>query len=185
MNTSYCNLTCCPAKGDADKLEVTLSFSRNELLYDIKNYAFVEGHVMKGEEGNEHAQHLLVDIGEEGNVDRVNRVLETVHAAVTELLYPYTKCELEDGFVATNKLRTEHDYIIDMIVPKTFSSTTVMLLVRLIHEYMVYSVLSDWLSVTNAKAAGNWRDKALEAEKEIKSVKNMRREPIVRPMSHF
>lgn len=72
-----------------------------------------------------------------------------------------------------------------MIVPKTFSSTTVMLLVRLIHEYMVYSVLSDWLSVTNAKAAGNWRDKALEAEKEIKSVKNMRREPIVRPMSHF
>ena len=46
---------------------VTLVFRREQLLYDISNYAFVEGDIM-GEDA-EHARHQVKDIAEEGNVD--------------------------------------------------------------------------------------------------------------------
>ena len=67
----YCN---CDIGGtvntDANTRTVRLKFLRSQLLYDIKNYAFIEGDVM-GEE-KQHAQHVIVEIGEEGNVDRVS-----------------------------------------------------------------------------------------------------------------
>ena len=77
-----------------DSKTVRLKFLRSELLYDIKNYAFVEADVM-GEE-RQHGQHVLAEIGEEGNVDRVNRILAVVHAAAVEMLYPYTKVEPQE-----------------------------------------------------------------------------------------
>ena len=48
-----------------------LRFKRKELLYDIENVAYVEGHVMPDEA--EHARHTVIDIGAEGNVDILHR----------------------------------------------------------------------------------------------------------------
>ena len=53
---------------------VTLTFKRDELLYDIKNMGFVEGDTKKVE--SEHERHQVMDVGEDGNVDRVTRVLD-------------------------------------------------------------------------------------------------------------
>lgn len=162
---------------------VTLTFKREELLYDIKNYAFIEGHVW-GEE-NQHAQHTLVDIGEDGNVDRVNRILDTVHAATIELLYPYTKQELVDDEEISDQMEAPTDYKIEMKVPITMSRTTLLLLNKLIHEFMVARVIHDWLSITHPEAANNWLSKALEAEEEINSIKHSRRGVMRRPSHPF
>lgn len=152
---------------------VTLRFSRKSLLYDIENYAYIEGDVM-GEE-RQHAQHTLVDIGEDGNVDRVNRILGVVHAGVVEMLYPYTKdSELDEYEEVDDRMWVPKEYVVDMTVPEGFSRTTVHLLAKLIHEYMVCMVLYDWLLTTNAEAAGNWRMKADEAKEEIESIRNLR-----------
>lgn len=162
---------------------VTLVFKREELLYDIKNYAFIEGHVW-GEE-NQHAQHTLVDIGEDGNVDRVNRILDTVHAATIELLYPYTKLELVDDEEISDQMEAPTDYKIEMKVPITMSRTTLLLLNKLIHEFMVARVIHDWLSITHPEAANNWLSKALEAEEEINSIKHSRTGVMRRPSHPF
>lgn len=161
----FCN------SSDIEKVGVKLNFSRKELLYDIQNYAYIEGHVM-GEE-NQHAQHTLVDIAEEGNVDRVTRILNLTHAAAVEMLYPYTKQEPIEEEV-NDMFEEPENYVIDMEVPKTFSRTTINLLSRLIHEYMVYKVLHDWLSIINPKAANNWLEKSEEAEKRIDTIKHSR-----------
>ncbi len=182
MNASCSNLTCNPCDTDVDTLVVTMSFARKELLYDIKNYAYIEGHVMG--EDKQHAKHVLVDIGEDGNVDRVTRILNLVHAAVTELLYPYTM-EEPIGEDVNDVLTEPENYIIKMKIPNTFSRTSITLLVRLIHEYMVYRVLSDWLSITNPSASEHWLHKCQEAEKQINSVKNNRRKTFTRPLSPF
>jgi hypothetical protein len=158
----------------------TLKFNRAQLLYDIKNYAFVEADVM-GEE-RQHAQHLLADIGEAGNVDRVNRILALVHAEVTEMLYPYTKEEpLGEEFVDTIEEPTSYD--ITLAVPSTMSRTTLELLSKLIHEYMVYRVLGDWLMITNPQAAAGWMARAESAKGEINSAKHRRRVPLTRKMN--
>ena len=162
---------------------VTLVFHREQLLYDIRNYAFIEGHVW-GEE-NQHAQHTLVEIGEEGNVDRVNRILAVVHAAAVEMLYPYTKEEPLEAEEICDRMWTPTDYKIQMRVPVTMSRTTLHLLNRLIHEFMVARVIYDWLSITHPEAARNWLEKAMEAQEEINIIKNSRNGALRRPAHPF
>lgn len=162
----------CDAESSAKETRtVMLKFLRKELLYDIKNYAYVEADVM-GEE-KQHAQHVLAEIGEVGNVDRVNRILDVVHSAVTEMLYPYTKTAPIDEEI-DDKMIAPECYEIELRVPSTMSRSTLKLLSRLIHEYMVYRVLGDWLSITNATAAEHWYEKAEGAERQITIAKNHR-----------
>ena len=174
------------APDNTAKKKVTLVFHREQLLYDIKNYAYIEGHVW-GEDSPEirHAQHTLVEIGEEGNVDRVNRILGTVHAAAVEMLYPYTKQEPVDDEVICDCMWAPDKYQIIMQVPVSMSRTTLHFLSKLIHEFMVARVIYDWLSITHTEAARNWLDKALEAEQEINSIKNSRTGVLRRPSHPF
>lgn len=179
-------MDCCCRK-DTDTVLVRLKFRRDELLYDIKNYAYVESDIMTDERQGSvisHAQHQLADIGEEGNVNRVSRILSLVHAEVIEMLYPYTKREPIEGEL-DNILVVPSEYTILMRVPKTMSRTTTRLLEKLIHEYMVYRVMSDWLSITNKDAAVGWRERAEETKAEIESVKNLRRKAFTRKISLF
>lgn len=168
----YCKCNPCDGSTTAnssDKRTVRLKFKRSQLLYDIKNYAYVEADVM-GEE-KQHAQHVTADIGEPGNVDRVSRILAVVHAYVIELLYPYTKQEPIEEEIDDNLFAPEA-YVVELHVPESMSRTTMHLLSRLIHEYMVYRVLADWLSITNPDAAANWAAKAEATEEEIEEAKN-------------
>lgn len=169
----YCGCNCVTTSGTdgGDKRTVRLRFLRSQLLYDIKNYAYVEGDVM-GEE-NQHAQHVLVEIGEDGNVDRVSRILSVVHSAVIEMLYPYTKQEPIEEEI-DNCLHAPDEYVVELNVPSTMSRTTLHHLSKLIHEFMVYCVLADWLSITNPQAAANWSAKAEATKEEIAKAKNQR-----------
>ncbi len=172
--SDYCNCRCgttCgnDANGEASKRTVRLKFLRTELLYDIRNYAYIEGDVL-GEE-KQHAQHVLVEVGEAGNVDRVTRILAVVHAAVIELLYPWTKTEALEEEI-DDCLFTPDEYVVELHVPEDVSRTTMHLLSRLIHEYMVYQVLADWLSIMNPQAAANWAAKAEATESEIAKAKS-------------
>lgn len=180
-----CSRSCYDRDSSDNKAtyRVTLEFHREDLLYDIKNYAYVEGHVWG--EKNQHAQHTLVEIGEEGNVDRVNRILSLVHAAAVEMLYPYTKEDpIEDDEIC-DRMWVPSSYVIVMNVPQSMSRTTLRLLNRLIHEFMVARVIYDWLSITHPEAAGNWLEKAKEAEEEINSIKNSRTGVLTRPAHPF
>ena len=181
-----CGTWCYDPEGAGDSREtrkVTLVFHRSQLLYDIRNYAYIEGHVW-GEE-HQHAQHTLVEIGEEGNVDRVNRILGVVHAAVVEMLYPYTKQTAEDEEEICDRMWEPEDYRIEMQVPASMSRTTLHLLSKLIHEFIVARVLYDWLSITHPEAARNWLEKAMEAQEEIDSIKNTRTGKLLRPSHPF
>jgi len=176
----YCGCIDLAADGSvsgSDERTVRLRFLRCQLLYDIKNVAYVEGDVMGDEK--QHAQHELVDIGEEGNVDRVSRILAVVHTSVIEMLYPYTKSEPIEEEIC-DCLHAPDEYVVELKVPTTMSRTTVHHLSKLIHEFMVYCVLADWLSITNPGAAANWSAKAEAMKKEIEEVKNLRRKAFTR-----
>lgn len=69
-----------------------LLFKLKELLYDIGNMAWVEGHILESE--NLELRHTVQDIVQDGNRDRVARILDKAHCIVTEALYPYTSREL-------------------------------------------------------------------------------------------
>lgn len=171
----------CSGARVGGKREVVLIFDRARLLYDIRNYCYIEGDIMP-EEG-QHSRHMVQDVGEEGNVDRVTRVLDLAHADVVERLYPFTQYEIERP-VQDNRLCERRTYGIVLLVPESFSQTTVNLLVSLIHELFVCTATADWLSITNPKKADVWRAKAEMALGRVLEIRRQRRER-VRIRSHW
>lgn len=146
---------------------IELVFRRDALLYDIENYAFVEGDVMSVQ--TEHERHQVIDIGQDGNVDRVTRILDLAHAECVEFLYPYTKIPCDKLEQRYNTFTETPEYYILMLVPFDFSQSTVDLLSRLIHEYMVCRVLADWFSITNPSSKANWEEKIMYLKEQIQS----------------
>ncbi len=154
------------------KTRAILTFNREQLLYDIKNYSYIEGSVVK-EEVDDHRRHMIQDVGEEGNVDRVTRVLDLGVKRCREKLYSFTKHdvhkpELNDRLVETGT------YGIVLNVPDGFSQTTLDYLEELIHEYLVYMVMREWLSITNPAKSEVWKAKEVEIEREIQGCLNTR-----------
>ncbi len=151
-------MSCCNGGRPIERKSVRLVFKRKEIVYDAENYSFVEGDIMATD--NIHAQHQVFDIGQDGNIDRVTRVLNMCYAEVVEMLYPYTKSPIDEDISPIDDiLKDPEEYVIDLSVPADFSMSTVKLLSHLIHEYLVYRVLSDWLSITNPNSSKNWEDK--------------------------
>lgn len=151
---------------------VTLTFKREELLYDCKNLGYVEGDVMRTQD--EHDRHQVMDIGEDGNVDRVTRILDLGIAHCVELLYPYSKVPVEDETYMDDTLEDTDEYIVQLLVPDDFSQTTVTLLERLIHELLVDMVMADWMSITKPESKANWQEKIEQVETEIRTNLNGR-----------
>lgn len=181
MKNDCCTFRDC-GTNNVGQRTVKLNFMRSQLLYDIENYAYVESHIIPDE--NVHQKHIVSEIGEEGNVDRVSRIISVAHAGVTELLYPWTKVqpieEEIDDFLSAPDV-----YTVELTVPDTISRTTMVYLSKLIHEYMVYKALADWMSITNPNSAGNWAAKAQEAADEIVRAKSTHKGVFTRKLNPF
>lgn len=160
---------CCNRGKGEETYPVQLTFLRSELMYDIENYAYIESDI-QGEE-SQHAKHMTADIGDRGNVDRVNRVLTLAHAKATEMLYPYSKREVISGEL-DDVMRVPERYTILLQVPPRMSRTTTRLLEKLVHEYMVYEAVADWLSITNPEASKKWYAKIEQTREEINKAKS-------------
>lgn len=172
----------CPC-ADVEKKTKKLLFSRSELIYDVSNYSYVEADIMA--EGDECRRHQVFDISQDGNVDRVTRVLNTAHAEIVEMLYPYTKQEITENEVLDDRLTEPEKYSIVLTIPSSFSQTTVELLSKLIHEYFVCRVLADWMSITNPESEVKWEKKSLLIKQKIQSSLVTRQKHVRRRMKPF
>lgn len=157
-------------------------FKRKEIVYDLENYSFVEADLME----ESHNRHLVFDIAQDGNANRVTRVLNLAVSEVVEQLYPYTKEEIPDDAKDTDDILTEpEEYEIALMLPDGFSQTTVNLLNQLIHEYLVYRVLSDWLTIVKPDSAPVWLAKLEDIKNQIKTALHIRRGRTRRKMTPF
>lgn len=171
----------CSSLSTGEK-KIVLFFRREDLLYDIRNAAFIEGELMGDDQM--HERHVVQDVGEGGNVDRVIRILDLTHSECVEMLYPFTKREiihdcLDDRFT-DKKL-----YSIFMKVPEDFSQTTLNSLEKLVHEFLVSTAMADWLSITNPQKSQIWQMKAEELKAAIQSKRHLRRGVIRRRLHPF
>lgn len=162
---------------------VTLRFKRSALIYDIENVAYVEGEVMEAE--SDERRKPVIDIAQDGNIDRVTRIMDLAFAYAVEVCYPYTKENTEDEIDLDDTLMERNEYVMRLSVPSEFSRTTVTILLKLIHEFIVDRVLADWLSITDKVAAQNWYDKAALLEEQIQTNLNTRTGFIYRRQSPF
>ena len=161
-----------------------LTFSREQLIYDIGNYAYVQAELMERDEGLR--RKFVGDIVQTGNVDRVTRVLDMAAAECVEMLYPYTKEEIPDEQEALDDvLAAPEMYEIKLTLPETFSFTTLRMLEDLIHEYLVCRVLADWMSITHPESEANWENKFISLREKLRSCLPSRRGKVRRKLKPF
>jgi len=162
---------------------VTLAFKRSELLYDIQNYAYIEGDIKQTDD--EHQKHQVFDIVEDGNVDRVTRVLDLAFAQCVEACYPYSKTEVCNDAYADDTLEPVDNYMLYLLVPHDMSATTINLLCKTIHELLVYKVMADWLSITKPESVATWQNKITEHEGRVSTMLNARIRRVRRTQTPF
>lgn len=156
---------CCNARRDRRR-EVTMLFDRARLVYDIENCCYIEGDTL-ARDADVHQRHCVTDVGQEGNEDRMGRMLELCYARCVELLYKYSRHEVWRD-MTTNAPDEREVLALHMRVPETFSQTTVDYLTKLVHNLIVALVVADWLSITKPEAAARWAEKAQLLEEDIK-----------------
>ena len=164
MNTDI-EIVECGSGSEVNKRLVVILLGRGQLVYDVENICYIEGDILP--EDMQHQRHMVQDVGQDGNVDRVTRVLDLAHAKVVELLYPFTQHAIRHPAV-DDRLREKPVYGIFLNVPETISQTTLNLLGKLIHEYMVCKAVADWLSITNTAKSDVWKAKSEDAVGEIR-----------------
>ena len=146
--------------------------------------AYAEGDVMEDESGRLHGRHTLQDIGEEGYVDRVRRTLDVAHAEAVELLFPFTRREI-DNTILDNRLRERKVYAIGMNVPEDFSQTTLNALKELLHEFMVSAAVADWIAITNPLKAPVWKERMEKLKEALRVKATVRRGRVRRGLHPF
>ena len=174
---------CCRKKAGEDLRKERITIVRKEVLQDVADCAYVEGDVLKTED--EHDRHQIQDIVEDGNVERVTRVMDLTFAEIREMLYPYTKQEVTCGNRIDDIYAEAEIYPLEMTVPAAFSQTTLDLIKELAHELMVDRVMADWMSIVNPQKAASWNDKADAAKGRVKSALAARTRRVRRTLSPF
>lgn len=135
-----------------------MKISGKELLFDIANMAYT---IADTGELNRHTLHRVRDICEEGNIQRVERVLHLAYSNVIGVLHPVMRAP--KGMTDEDCGRTPGDFEFRFIdncrLRSNLTAEARLRIKEMIREYMVCMVLHDWLTITLPEAADVWKDK--------------------------
>ena len=155
---------------------VIISFKVDELLYDIKSRAYVQGDASKGEDS--HKTHLLQDIGDSANKDMLLRYMNLAVEDCKQMLYSYMREEVEEDYAVVNLPKETEVYIFELAMPHAINKSSIKLLVNQLHEYIVSRVIAEWCTIAYPEGATLWATRAEEYRRQIKSTHNRRIVPV-------
>lgn len=166
---------CC-RKGHRLMMELR----KDELVYDIKNTAFAFADSAQTADVDPHSLHNVFDVGEDGNRDKLARILDSTVEDCRETLFRYTKVEMRGGGFDSNEweecvgapCNDEDAYYLEMMMPEGFSSTSVHTMMVYIHDYIVYQALYEWLMVVFPSGADRFWALAEEKKRKVKEASN-------------
>ena len=122
------------------------------MIYDIANNAFVVGETI--EDAGPHIRHLVQDVVEGQNIDRVCRVMSLAFCRVKDLLRQWV-------------VDVEEEYALRIVVPYGLPRCTIDYWAILAYEYVTASAIADWLGITAKDKAPEWQRKADEAAERL------------------
>lgn len=142
---------------------------KKAILYDVSNLAYT---IADMGDDSIHALHRVRDICEEGNIDRVSRILGLAYSNIINILSPL----LDSAMIECDKdlSAKPRDYVLNFKCDKTLTRNLTpeikLKIKETAHEYMVCMVMADWLAITLPEAADVWKyrfEKAFESLSEI------------------
>lgn len=129
-----------------------IEFKAENLLYDIRNIAFITGDQMPGQP-DEKLRANVQDVDAEGNIDFLRRKMELAFCDIRECLYTYTAHTIRHTEADNDDPGNTRAYTFLLRLPPFFSKTTLRLVKNLIHEYIVDDTLFEWFSIAKKDEA--------------------------------
>ena len=133
-----------------------MKITKKALLYDIANLAYT---IADNGEPGDHCLHRVRDICQDGNIDRVARILGLAYADILSILLPLITTPAIN--IDRDFSSSPHDYEIcfrnDESLKFRLTNERKLKIKETAHEYMVCMVLADWLAITFPEAADVWK----------------------------
>lgn len=161
---------------------VQLDFRKDELLYAIGTLAYNEA---EAAQLPDETKHKVKDVQEDGNVDRIVKVIDLAFAQCVEALYPQTKECIEPITWIGNEANPNGVWTLPAYAPCDMSITTVRALKEHINEYLTARAMEDWMGVWVPAAARKYAEKAEVMMGEIHEAINRRVRRVRRTLSTF
>lgn len=160
--------------------KVMIELRKDELVFDIKNTAYTFADSVSNEVGDLHGIHNVYDVGEDGNRDKLARILDSAVEDCNETLYRFTKMEMAGGGFDSNEweecvgapCNDEEAYYLAMRMPRGFSATSVHTMTVYAHDYIVYQCLYEWLMIVFPSGADRFWALAEEKKQKMKDASN-------------
>lgn len=160
--------------------KVMIELLKKELVYDIKNTAYTYADSISSSVADPHLIHNIYDVGEDGNRDKLARILDSAIEDCRELLFRYTKMEMLGGGFDSNEweecigssTNDEDAYYLAMRTPSGFSKTSVHTMTVYIHDYIVNQSLYEWLMIVYPGGADRFWALAEDKKQKMKDASN-------------
>lgn len=160
--------------------KVMIELLKKELVYDIKNTAYTYADSISSSVADPHLIHNIYDVGEDGNRDKLARILDSAIEDCREMLFRYTKMEMLGGGFDSNEweecigspTNEEESYYLAMRMPNGFSQTSVHTMMVYIHDYIVNQCLYEWLMIVYPDGADRFWALVEDKKQKIKDASN-------------
>ena len=160
--------------------KVMIELLKKELVYDIKNTAYAYADSISSSVADPHLIHNIYDVGEDGNRDKLARILDSAIEDCREMLFRYTKMEMLGGGFDSNEweecigspTNDEDAYYLAMRMPSGFSKTSVHTMMVYIHDNIVNQCLYEWLMIVYPDGADRFWALAEDKKQKIKDASN-------------
>lgn len=160
--------------------KVMFELQKQELAFDIKNTAYSFADSQTGFDVDMHKLHNVFDVAEEGNREKLARILDSAVEDCREMLFRFCKMEMRGGGFDTNEweecvgspTNEEENYYLALMMPRGFSKTSVHTLMVYIHDYIVYQSLYEWMMIVYPDGADGFWALAEDKKQKIKDASN-------------
>ncbi|MDE7419259.1 MAG: hypothetical protein K2N35_03530 [Muribaculaceae bacterium] len=156
-----------------------ISIKSKEVLADIRSAAWLESELHP--ELNRHRRHEMADICEDGNIERVWRIIgiqiAEIRLSLLKILHP------EEHLSYSNSLLSPDSWQFRFLFP--LPEDTMVFIKEKIHECLVAAVMADRTAVIVAAAADVWEERnvaALASLRQLAATTSHPRAPVGRPL---
>lgn len=144
-----------------------MKIKKSALIYDISNLAYA---IADTGEHDRHTLHRVRDICEDGNIDRVSRVLGVAYSNLLTLLLPVLRAPAID--IRRDYTAIVHDYEFcfrnEAAFRKNLPDEIKLKIKENAREYMVAMVMADWMALMMPEMAEIWKFRMEQSFKTLK-----------------
>lgn len=159
-----------------NKITTTIKIDKNTIYEEISKLTSYMGDKDNNPDGYEHISTT------DDNMEFFERIFDLAYSECVQMLYAYTKNEI---LQTTDDKEVPETYDITLSLPKYFSETTIFYVEKLINEYIINRLMSEWIMIVKPENHSYWIERYLSTKQQISTALMARTQPLKRTLRPF